>query len=429
MKPSLFSDPSTLSNANSAGRSATVEIAGAVDRGGESTRVPAAARAVLQMLKQLSVGSLHVSLPNRQTLSFGSGQPTAQVRVLDWAMFKAVLGRGDIGFAEAWMSRQWTSPNLVEVLDLMVANRQALEKVVYGSWWGQLLYRFKHALNRNNRTGSKRNIHAHYDLGNDFYSLWLDSTMTYSSALYEGDFDRPLRQAQSAKYARLYEQARLTPGQSVLEIGCGWGGFAQFAQARGAQVTGLTLSLEQLDFAAERLRGGAETATAAAPQILLQDYRDHRGQYDAIVSIEMFEAVGEPYWTSYFDSVSRCLKPGGRAAIQTIVIAEELFERYRRGTDFIQQYVFPGGMLPARSKFIAAAQRSGLRYESEFSFGQDYAHTLKLWRQSFFESADRIAAQGFDPRFMRLWEFYLAYCESAFRFGNTDVTQFTLVKD
>lgn len=423
MKPSLFSDPSTLSNGNSAGRGATVEIAGAIDRGGQSSHVPAAARAVLQLLKQLSVGTLQVSLPNRQSLSFGSGQPTAQVRVLDWAMFKAVLGRGDIGFAESWMSRHWTSPNLVEVLDLMVANRQALEKVVYGSWWGQLLYRLKHTLNRNSRTGSKRNIQAHYDLGNDFYSLWLDPTMTYSSALYEGDFDRSLPQAQTAKYARLYEQTQLAPGQSVLEIGCGWGGFAQFAHERGAQVTGLTLSLEQLDFAAERWRG------AAAPQILLQDYRDHRGQYDAIVSIEMFEAVGEPYWASYFDSISRCLKPGGRAAIQTIVIAEELFDRYRRGTDFIQQYVFPGGMLPARSKFIAAAQRSGLRCEREFSFGQDYAHTLKLWRQSFFEAADRIAAQGFDQRFMRLWEFYLAYCESAFRFGNTDVSQFTLVKE
>ncbi len=392
--------------------------------------VPGSARVVCKLLERLKTGTLHLTLPDRRTISFGSGAPMAQVRIHDWSVFDAVLSKGDIGFAEGWIARAWTSPNLIEVIDLLVSNRQALEDIVYGSWWGQLLYRLKHALNRNNRTGSRRNIHAHYDLGNEFYAQWLDSGMTYSSALFEGDFSQTLETAQEAKYQRLYDQSALTVGNRVLEIGCGWGGFAQFARERGAAVTGLTISKEQLDYANHRLKvsdterpdGGCTT------QLLLQDYRDHVGVYDAIVSIEMFEAVGEKYWPAYFETVSRCLKPGGRASIQSIVIAEDLFERYRRSTDFIQQYVFPGGMLPSRSKFVEAAERAGLRCVEEFTFGADYAQTLKLWRHSFMNISESIQHKGFDQAFVRLWEFYLAYCESAFRYGNTDVVHFTLQK-
>ena len=417
MKSSLIPDPSSMPNNTIAtGNALAGELACL------STSIPASARMVCKLLERMTTGTLHLTLPNRQSLSFGSGAPIAQVRIHDWSVFDAVLSKGDIGFAEAWIERSWTSPSLIEVIDLLVSNRQSLEKVVYGSFWGQLLYRIKHALNRNNRTGSRRNVHAHYDLGNDFYSMWLDSGMTYSSALFQGNFDQPLQQAHDAKYRRLHEQARIVPGDSVLEIGCGWGGYARFANTQGAAVTGLTISTEQLEYAKQRLAGQPGT------QLFLQDYRDHTGNYDAVVSIEMFEAVGEKYWPAYFEAVSRCLKPGGYAAIQSIVIAEDLFERYRRSTDFIQQYVFPGGMLPSRSKFIEAAQRAGLGCVEEYSFGADYAHTLKLWRDSFMKISEKIQAKGFDPAFSRLWEFYLAYCEAAFRYGNTDVVHFTLQK-
>ncbi len=417
MKSSLIPDPSSMpSNAIANANALAGEMASRL------ISIPASARVVCKLLEKLTTGTLHLTLPNRDSLSFGSGTPVAQVRILDWSVFDAVLSKGDIGFAEGWIERAWTSPNVIDVIDLLVSNRQTLEKVVYGSFWGQLLYRIKHALNRNNRTGSRRNIQAHYDLGNDFYSMWLDPGMTYSSALFQGNFDQTLEKAQEAKYRRLHEQARIAPGKSVLEIGCGWGAYAQFANTQGATVTGLTISTEQLEYAKQRLAG------RSGAQLLLQDYRDHNGQYDAIVSIEMFEAVGEKYWPAYFETVNRCLKPGGYAAIQSIVIAEDLFERYRRSTDFIQQYVFPGGMLPSRSKFIEAAQRAGLGCVEEYSFGADYAQTLKLWRDCYMKIAESIQAKGFDPAFSRLWEFYLAYCESAFRYGNTDVVHFTLQK-
>ncbi len=430
MKSPLISDPTSMPNRQIA---VGDMFAGELSTPGSGS-IPGSARVVCKLLERLKTGTLHLTLPDRRMISFGSGAPMAHVRIHDWAVFDAVLSKGDIGFAEGWISRAWTSPNLIEVIDLLVSNRQALEEIVYGSWWGQLLYRLKHALNRNNRTGSRRNIHAHYDLGNEFYSLWLDAGMTYSSALFEGDFSRSLEAAQEAKYRRLFEQSHLVAGNKVLEIGCGWGGFAQFASERGAAVTGLTISKEQLDYARHRLEGAQPSSARpaavqlASVQLLLQDYRDHQGTYDAVVSIEMFEAVGEKYWPSYFETVSRCLKPGGRASIQSIVIAEDLFERYRRSTDFIQQYVFPGGMLPSRSKFIEAAERAGLQCVEEFTFGADYAQTLKRWRHSFMEIAESIQHKGFDQAFARLWEFYLAYCESAFRYGNTDVVHFTLQK-
>jgi cyclopropane-fatty-acyl-phospholipid synthase len=374
------------------------------------------------MLERLAHGTLRQRLPDGSTRSFGAGAPEAELTITSWAVFDEVLRRGDIGFAQAWIDGLWDSDHLEEVLALMVANRAALQAVIYGTWWGQVLDRIRHLFNRNTRSGARRNISAHYDLGNDFYRLWLDPSMTYSSAIFEGQTDRSLEAAQHAKNRRLLAELGLTPAQRLLEIGCGWGGLAEAASAQGLAVTGLTLSREQRAFALERLGwAGADQA-----QILLKDYRDESGQYDGIASVEMFEAVGEAWWPAYFDCLRRCLKPGARAVIQTIVIADHLFDRYRRGTDFIQQYVFPGGMLPSPSGFEALAQRAGLKVANRFAFGADYARTLAIWRERFLAVLPQVHEQGFDRRFIRTWSFYLAYCEAAFRHGSTDVIQYTL---
>jgi cyclopropane-fatty-acyl-phospholipid synthase len=372
---------------------------------------PRAARVLFALLERLERGSLALTLPGGGTIAFGRGQPSAAIRLANWNLFTAALKSGDIGFAQTYIAGDWETDSLAAVLDVAVANRDALEDAVYGRWWGRLALRLRHLLNRNSRAGSRRNIHAHYDLGNPFYRLWLDPSMTYSSALFAGAPGRTLEQAQAAKYRRILDELALPAGGSVLEIGSGWGGFAELAARDGLRVRGLTLSTEQLAYNAS---------------FALQDYRDEAGRYDGIASIEMFEAVGEAYWPAYFDTLRRALAPGGRAVIQTITIADEFFERYRRGTDFIQQYVFPGGMLPSPSAFEAHAGRAGLRVTRRFAFGQDYARTLACWRESFVGRIEQVRALGFDRRFERIWEFYLAYCEAAFRHRSTDVVQYTL---
>ena len=389
---------------------------------------PAAARTVFALLKKLQHGTLDVQMPDGAQARFGSGaanEPKAALRLVDWRVCSAALKSGDIGFAEAYIDGHWTTPDLAALLRLFIANRDAMDSVIYGTWWGSLAYRLKHLLNRNSRDGSKKNIHAHYDIGNSFYKLWLDETMNYSSALFEGDFARPSSQAQTAKVRRALTECGVRPGDRVLEIGCGWGALAQEATAGlGARVTGVTLSTEQLAFAQERMQrlGVAERA-----DLRLQDYRDiSDGPYDAVASIEMFEAVGREYWASYFQTVHRQLKPGGRACIQTITIRDDLFERYIKSTDFIQQYIFPGGLLPSPQAFRAEAQRAGLEVVNELAFGPDYAETLRRWRADFLSRDGQVRQLGFDTRFMRIWEFYLAYCEAAFDTGNTDVIQFTL---
>jgi cyclopropane-fatty-acyl-phospholipid synthase len=385
--------------------------------------MPAAARTVLAMLRAMRHGRLSLVTPAGRTLVFGTGEPQASIRLQDWSVCGASLTRGDIGFAETYIDGRWQTDSLATLLRVLLANREVIERAIYGSWWGGALYRLRHLFNRNSRSGSRRNIHAHYDLGNPFYEAWLDPSMTYSSALFEGDSTRSLEQAQQAKYRRILDVLALPPGARVLEIGCGWGGFAEAAARDGLHVTGLTLSTQQHAWATRRL---AQAGLAPQGRILLQDYRDEHGRYDAIVSIEMFEAVGEPYWRTYFETLRRCLRPGARAVIQTITIDEAMFERYRRGTDFIQQYIFPGGMLPSVSRFETDAHREGLVVEDRFGFGLDYARTLGLWRETFVERLPRITAQGFDERFARTWEFYLAYCEAGFAQRNTDVVQFTL---
>jgi len=387
---------------------------------------PAAARAAFRLLDRLQVGTLDLQLPDGSQLHFGqarSGAPRGAMRLDNWKVFGAALKSGDIGFAESWIDGDWHTPDLVALLKLFALNREAIESAVYGHWWGRLAYRLKHLLHANTRSGSRRNIHAHYDLGNSFYRLWLDETMSYSAASFDGDLGGDLVQAQQAKLRRVLEQCRIAPGQRLLEIGCGWGGLAEMALAdRGASVTGVTLSTEQLDWARQRLQAFGPSA-----DLRLQDYRDIAdGPYDAIASIEMFEAVGHAYWPGFFNRVHELLKPGGRACIQSITIRDDLFERYLHGTDFIQQYIFPGGLLPSREAFRAQAAAAGLQVVDEFAFGPDYAETLRRWRTRFLAEEKAVRRLGFDARFLRIWEFYLAYCEAAFDTGNTDVVQFTL---
>ena len=391
-----------------------------------SAAIPAQARIVLGMLRRLEQGVLRLTCPDGTTLVFGdAGSGLAASLVLkDWEPCAAALKSGDIGFAETYIAGHWQTDDLAALLELFIRNRTTLENAIYGSWWGGLLYRLRHLFNRNSKSGSRRNIHAHYDIGNRFYRLWLDPSMTYSSALFT-DASRSLQDGQQAKYARILEQLQLPPDGRVLEIGCGWGGFAELATRQGAHLTGLTLSTEQLDFARQRLQLAGLGQRA---DLRLQDYRDVQGEFDGIASIEMFEAVGEEYWNSYFACVAQRLKQGGRACIQTITIDDALFDRYRKGTDFIQQYIFPGGMLPSPSVFRAHAARHGLTLEAELAFGLDYARTLAEWHREFNHRLDEVRAQGFDERFVRTWQFYLAYCEAGFRARSTDVMQFTLVK-
>jgi cyclopropane-fatty-acyl-phospholipid synthase len=399
---------------------------------------PAAARRLLRLLERLPVGQLELRLPDGTVLRLpdraaAAAEPRAVLHLHDWAMFERTLKSGDIGFAESFIAGDWDSPDLSQLLRLCLANREHIEGLIYGRWWGRLAYRLRHLLRRNSRAGSARNIHAHYDLGNDFYRLWLDPGMSYSSAWFEGRDARgaDLQQAQDAKYRRALREARVEPGSRVLEIGCGWGGLAELAAREfGARVKGVTLSAEQLSWAERRLR---DAGLQDSVQLRYQDYRDLPAQhaaepFDAIVSIEMFEAVGHEYWAGYFSTLSACLKPGGRACIQSITIRDDLFPRYLRSTDFIQQYIFPGGLLPSPSAFEAQARRAGFIVENRLAFGRDYAETLRRWRDAFVEKLDAVQGQGFDRRFQRIWAFYLAYCEAAFDTGNTDVVQFTLRK-
>ena len=393
-----------------------------------NARVPAAARTVLKLLQGLRHGSLTLHFPDGKMQRFGGeASPHATLHLNNWNAFGAALKSGDIGFAESFIDGDWTTPDLTALLRVLVQNRTEVEQAIFGSWWGQLAYRVKHWLNRNNRSNSKKNIHAHYDLGNAFYTRWLDPSMNYSSALFGGNLAQSLQQAQEAKVRRVLEQAGVQAGDRVLEIGCGWGALAEMATTGfGAHVTGVTLSTEQLAFAQERMQ---RLGVADKADLRLQDYRDiNDAPFDAVCSVEMIEAVGKDYWPTYFASVATLLKPGGRACIHSIVIDDALYARYINSTDFIQQYIFPGGCLPSPSVFRAQAQAAGLQVEQEHAFGLDYAETLKRWREAFLKHRDEVLNLGFDKRFMHIWEFYLCYCEAAFMEKNIDVVQYTLRK-
>ena len=392
---------------------------------------PSAARTTLKLLMRLKHGTLTVKLPDGSVQRFGNGQqPMASLHLLNWNVCGAALKSGDIGFAESFIAGDWTTPHLTELLRVFIANRKEVEDVIYGTWLGRFAYRVKHLLNRNTKANSQKNIHAHYDLGNAFYELWLDGTMNYSSAIFETP-QTSMKEAQHAKVRRALRMVQVKPGHRVLEIGCGWGALAEKAAKEfGATVVGVTLSTEQLQWANRRMQ---LEGVAGKADLRLQDYRDigkttSDAPFDAVCSIEMIEAVGREYWPEYFQSVNRLLKPGGYACIQSIVIADDLFDRYLSSTDFIQQYIFPGGCLPCPKEFRAQALQAGFDIVDEFSFGQDYAKTLALWHEQFAAQEAHVLQLGFDRRFIRIWQFYLAYCEAAFLEANTDVVQYTLRK-
>jgi cyclopropane-fatty-acyl-phospholipid synthase len=394
--------------------------------------MPAAARRVLALLQRLRHGTLHVQWPDGHVEQFGEAPATghelnATLHLRNWAPLTQALKSGDIGFAESYIAGDWTTNNLPDLLQLLVANRRDMEEVIYGHWLGRLFYRVRHLLHRNTRRNSKKNIHAHYDLGNAFYALWLDPTMNYSSAWFDQDRSQSMADAQTAKVRRALRMVDAKAGDRILEIGCGWGALAELGgQAFGAHMSGVTLSHEQLAFANQRMQ---KLGLDGTTHLRLQDYRDiDDGPYDAICSIEMLEAVGQEYWPTYFDSVARLLKSGGKACVQTIVIDDALFERYVKSTDFIQQYIFPGGCLPCPREFRAQAERAGLKVVDELAFGLDYAETLRRWRHQFMTDKAQVLQLGFDERFVRIWEFYLAYCEAAFEQKNINVVQYTLLK-
>lgn len=372
-------------------------------------------------------GRLTLILPDGSHHRLVGQQPghAAVMNIRSYNFAARVLKSGDIGFAEGYMAGEWETPQLAVLLETLVNNYDHIRRLFDGNPLMNGINWLGHRLNRNSRRGSRRNIHAHYDLGNDFYRAWLDPSMTYSAARFERS-DQTLEAAQRAKYAALARLMDLRAGHSVLEIGCGWGGFAEFAAREvGAVVTGVTISREQHDFARRRL---FEAGLAEKVDIRLTDYRDVEGQFDRVASVEMFEAVGREYWPTYFSKVHEVLKPGGRAGLQIITIQDALFEEYDARTDFIQKYVFPGGSLPSEAELAPVVAAAGLAWGETERFGRDYADTLAEWARRFEAAWGDIgrAGSGFDDRFRRLWRFYLAYCEAGFRSGRTDVIQLAL---
>ena len=401
---------------------------GALRRAPELSGSTTAFRSALGLLaRNWTVGQLTFVLPNGKELTIVGAEPgpSGRLVVRDYAFMNRVLAAGDIGFAEGFMAQEWDTPDMAALLCAFSLNFDKIERLALGAPLMWVLNRILHVFRDNSRAGAKKNIHAHYDLGNAFYSRWLDATMTYSAARY-AHAGQDLAAAQQNKYRLLTQQMALEPQHHVLEIGCGWGGFAEYAaKTVGAKVTAITISKEQYDFAAKRIfdQGLAERA-----EIRMVDYRDVDGAYDRVASIEMFEAVGEKYWPSYFSKIAEVLKPGGLAGLQIITIQDEFFEGYRRRADFIQRYIFPGGMLISEARLRQETRAAGLGWRDISRFGQDYADTLAEWTRRFEAAWPEIRQNGFDERFRRLWRFYLAYCEAGFRTARTDVVQLSLSK-
>jgi cyclopropane-fatty-acyl-phospholipid synthase len=376
--------------------------------------------------RSLDIGSVEVRLPNGSVRFLGgrSAGPAAQAEIRHWNALLRLARQGSVGCYEGWIAGDWDSVDPVALFELFVRNRKSLGNAARASGLARFAGKVAHQFKRNSKTGAKRNIEFHYDLGNDFYSAWLDSSMTYSSAMFAGEGEA-LETAQGRKIDAALDRLVLVGGSRLLEIGCGWGSLAEAALRRHAlDYHGITLSAEQKTYAGRRIADLTSTS-----EITLTDYRDVTGTYDAIASIEMVEAVGQDYWPAYLDMVARCLKPGGRAAIQYIAIDDDIFEAYSHSADFIQRYIFPGGMLLSQSRFRALAGARGLEWRDQADFGLDYAKTLKIWRDRFNTAVDegRLPA-GFDEKFVRLWRFYLMYCEGGFRGGGINVAQVTLVK-
>jgi cyclopropane-fatty-acyl-phospholipid synthase len=381
------------------------------------------ARFFLQLLKSSKYGSIHLTLPDGKAALYGEGELVAHIKVKNWSAIDSIVNKGDLGLAEAVIDNDIEVDDMVKLVTWACLNDQELGRALHGTWMGTLLYQIKNLLNRNSKSGAKKNIMAHYDLGNDFYSLWLDKTMTYSSAIFKSPSEN-LEQAQLNKYDRMIDMLNIKSGDHVLEIGCGWGGFFSRAiEKTDCKVTAIMNSPNQAAHNRAMIK-----AKGMSAQINLQemDYRDIEGRFDKIVSIEMIEAVGQKYWDDYFKKVSSSIKGKGAAIIQGITIQDQLFYNYSKKTDFIQNYVFPGGMLLTNSIFDKKSKENGMQITDQFEFGIFYADTLKIWRTQFNSASDKLFAMGFDDKFMRLWNLYLSYCEGAFRANRINVGQYML---
>ena len=390
-------------------------------------------RLALRFASVIRCGAINLVLPDgaHHRIVAALPGPEATVVLHSGQAIRRLVTGGNVGWAEAYIDGLWETPDLRAVMALAAANEAEWEELLMGNWWMRTINTLMHRLRPNTRNGSRKNITAHYDLGNDFYAQWLDPTMTYSSALFTAP-EQDLKDAQLAKIHRLCQAIGLAPGMKLLEIGCGWGAFAEIAaRDYGAQVVGVTLSPAQLEYAQARI---AQAGLQDRVELRLQDYRDVTESFDRIASIEMFEAVGEEYWPVYFRTLRERLRPGGVAGLQTITICDRLFPNYRNSADFIQRHIFPGGMLPSPSRLREEVAKAGLAWTQEFWFGQDYAHTLARWNESFqavwprIMGSTKLSRMPTDARFKRLWEYYLLYCETGFRAGWTDVGQVLLAR-
>ena len=382
---------------------------------------------VFGLAARVRKGRLDLVLPDGRRFRAEGSEPgyVAEIQVHNPNVFARTVREGDLGFCEAYMEGWWSTPDLMAFLDFMHDDADHLYDGFPGAVLVRAYERLRFWLQSNTKRQARKNISYHYDLGNEFYGLWLDETMTYSSALFDQG-QQSLEAAQQRKYESLVDQLGARPGDHVLEIGCGWGGFAEYAaKERGLRVTGLTISKEQLAFAQERI---ARARLESRVTLKLQDYRDETGAYDGVASIEMFEAVGERYWPTYFDTLRRCLKPGKSATLQIITIADHRWDIYRSSVDFVQKYIFPGGMLPSPSILRREVERAGLRVLHSTEFGESYSQTLRRWHETFNARWDEVARLGFDDQFRRMWNFYLASCAAAFHGGNCDVTQITMTR-
>jgi cyclopropane-fatty-acyl-phospholipid synthase len=389
--------------------------------------VPWFMKLILKPISKLTYGALDIQLPDGQMIHVKGTQPgpSATVVIKSYKFAWSIILNGHIGAGDAYLAGQWESPDIEAVLHLFAQNEAVFTGPMTGLWLPLFAQRLFHFFHRNNRAGAKRNIHHHYDLGNNFYKRWLDSTMTYSSAKFERTNDN-LSSAQLNKYRSLASRIDLKKEHTLLEIGCGWGGFSEFvAREIGCQVVALTISHEQYEFAKKRME---KNGLSDKVDVRFQDYRDTNEKFDRIASIEMFEAVGEEYWPAYFSKIRETLKPGGLAGLQIITIDEGSYDAYRKSVDFIQRYIFPGGMLPSPSALREEIAKAGLTWNDNIEFGQDYAKTLAQWRNRFLDAWPEIRQLGFDERFRRMWEYYLAYSEAGFRSGNIDVTQLTVAR-
>lgn len=390
-------------------------------------KLPASLTLTAMILSRMPRGQLDMTLPDGRTLRFKGKEPgiSAELIVHDAKFARHVMSRGDIGFAEVFMDGKVDSPDLAALLHYFNDNWEDAGKLAIGNGIARFFANVRKMFRANTKKGSKRNILAHYDLGNDFYASWLDPTMTYSSAIFASP-DQPLMDGQLAKYRSIARNLQLKPGDHVLEIGSGWGGFAEVAAKEfGARVTSITISDAQHAYATRRI---ADAGLSDKVEIVMRDYRDVTGKFDAVASIEMFEAVGEDYWPGYFSKIAEVLKPGGRAALQIITIDDKYFEEYRRRADFIQHYIFPGGMLPSVARLREETERAGMAFAVDQMFGKSYAQTLHEWAKRFDLAWDKIKGGKFDEQFRRLWLYYLAYCEAGFNTGRINVGQFVLTK-